>query len=184
MSAETYTEDAALPPRMLKVIDVSAVQGAIDWKAVAGDGIVGAYLKCTEGMRHSDGRYTSNFTGARDAGIACGRTTLASPRRTPALPRSRTPRARHGASIRCPVVWVRPRARCHLCLTSRSWTTKRRLSSRRGSACSWRRQSSYSDGSLSSTQARPWRMRCGSSLLRPGIRCGSHGTSRTTASPR
>lgn len=85
MSAETYTEDAALPPRMLKVIDVSAIQGAIDWKVVAGDGIVGAYLKCTEGMRHSDGRYTSNFTGARDAGIACGAYHFGKPKTDPGV---------------------------------------------------------------------------------------------------
>lgn len=84
-AAESYTEDAAQEARPIKVIDVSAIQGAIDWKAVAADGIVGAYLKCTEGMRHSDGRYSANFTGSRAAGIASGAYHFGKPKTDPGV---------------------------------------------------------------------------------------------------
>lgn len=84
-AAETYTEDAALPGRPIRIIDVSAIQGAVDWKAVAADGILGAYLKCTEGMRHADWRYTSNFTAARAAGLACGAYHFGKPKTDPGV---------------------------------------------------------------------------------------------------
>lgn len=85
MSADTYTEESALPHRMLKIIDVSAIQGAIDWKAVAGDGIVGAYLKCTEGMNFADPRFLSNFTAARQAGITTGAYHFGKPKTAPGM---------------------------------------------------------------------------------------------------
>lgn len=79
MSAAVAIENAALPPRMLKVIDVSAVQGNIDWKEVAADGIVGAYLKCTEGLAGADPTLRYNFTEARKYGIAVGAYHFAKP---------------------------------------------------------------------------------------------------------
>jgi len=53
-------------------IDVSAHQGPVDWKAVAGDGIDFAYLKATEGGDHIDARFAENWRGARAAGVDRG----------------------------------------------------------------------------------------------------------------
>jgi lysozyme len=53
-------------------IDVSHHQGAIDWQAVAGDGIEFAYLKATEGGDHLDTTFEANWTGAAAAGIDRG----------------------------------------------------------------------------------------------------------------
>lgn len=53
-------------------IDVSAHQGAIDWEAVAADGIDFAYVKATEGGDFSDRSFDANWTGAVDAGLDVG----------------------------------------------------------------------------------------------------------------
>jgi lysozyme len=45
-------------------IDVSNHQGAVDWPAVAGDGITAAYIKATEGETFVDGRFADNWGGA------------------------------------------------------------------------------------------------------------------------
>lgn len=59
-------------PRRLQGIDVSHHQGAIDWRAVAGDGIEFAYLKATEGSGFTDSRFTTNAREARAAGLEVG----------------------------------------------------------------------------------------------------------------
>jgi lysozyme len=51
-------------------IDVSHWQGAIDWKAVAGSGILGAIAKCTDGQRRLDPNYLKNRLGALANGLA------------------------------------------------------------------------------------------------------------------
>lgn len=53
-------------------VDVSNHQGAVDWKAVAGDGISFAYLKATEGQDWVDQQLAANWRGAGDAGIDRG----------------------------------------------------------------------------------------------------------------
>ncbi|MGG5260171.1 GH25 family lysozyme [Phycicoccus avicenniae] len=53
-------------------IDVSAHQGAIDWDAVAADGIEVAYLKASEGATFEDDRFADNWRGARAAGLEVG----------------------------------------------------------------------------------------------------------------
>ena len=53
-------------------IDVSHHQGAIDWGAVADDGIELTYLKATEGGDHLDGSFEANWSGAAAAGIERG----------------------------------------------------------------------------------------------------------------
>ncbi len=58
-------------------IDVSEHQGAIDWNAVASDGIDFAFIRignrgATEGAVYLDERYVENMTGAREAGIPVG----------------------------------------------------------------------------------------------------------------
>jgi lysozyme len=56
----------------VKGIDVSHHNGAIDWRAVAGDGVRFAYLKATEGVGFQDDRFAANCRDASAAGIACG----------------------------------------------------------------------------------------------------------------
>jgi lysozyme len=53
-------------------VDVSAHQGAIDWRRVATDGIEFAYVKATEGADHADARFVRNWTRARRAGLRLG----------------------------------------------------------------------------------------------------------------
>lgn len=72
MSAETYSETYAEPSKPVRVIDVSAIQGGVRWGEVASAGIMGAVLKCTEGMRGTDRMFAINAKAARDAGIAIG----------------------------------------------------------------------------------------------------------------
>ncbi|WP_422115934.1 GH25 family lysozyme [Brachybacterium sp. UNK5269] len=53
-------------------IDVSSHQGEIDWAQVAGDGVVFAYVKATEGSGFVDSSFRRNWDGARAAGITPG----------------------------------------------------------------------------------------------------------------
>ena len=53
-------------------IDVSTHQGAIDWAAVAGDGIDAAYVKASEGATFEDDRFAENWAGAKAAGLEVG----------------------------------------------------------------------------------------------------------------
>ena len=53
-------------------IDVSNHQGAIDWAAVAADGVQFAYLKATEGRSFVDPYFAASWTGARAAGVRPG----------------------------------------------------------------------------------------------------------------
>jgi lysozyme len=62
----------ALEPGERYGIDVSHHQGAIDWEAVAEDGIDFAYLKATEGGDWVDSRYAENEAGASAAGLDVG----------------------------------------------------------------------------------------------------------------
>lgn len=56
----------------MRGIDVSHHQGAIDWRAVAADDVVFAYLKASEGGDHRDRRFEQNRRDARAAGLAVG----------------------------------------------------------------------------------------------------------------
>ncbi len=53
-------------------IDVSHHQGLIDWRAVAADDVVFAYLKASEGGDHADSRFAANWRAARQAGLRVG----------------------------------------------------------------------------------------------------------------
>ncbi len=64
---EGMEESAFLPG-----IDVSHHNGRIDWDAVAGEGVVFAYAKATEGTVMRDPRFSSNWKGMRDAGLLRG----------------------------------------------------------------------------------------------------------------
>lgn len=50
-------------------IDVSRVQGRIDWRAVAAAGFTFAACKATEGAGYVDQSYAANMAGATDAGL-------------------------------------------------------------------------------------------------------------------
>jgi lysozyme len=53
-------------------IDASHHQGAIDWQAVAGDGISFAYLKATEGTSYTDPTFARHRAEALDLGLRVG----------------------------------------------------------------------------------------------------------------
>ena len=53
-------------------VDVSRHQGAIDWPALAAEGIEFAYIKATEGGDWIDPEFAANWSGADHAGIARG----------------------------------------------------------------------------------------------------------------
>jgi len=53
-------------------IDVSAYQGDIDWPAMVGQGIAFAFVKATEGSGFADPKFSANWAGADQAGLAVG----------------------------------------------------------------------------------------------------------------
>ena len=53
-------------------IDASHHQGAIDWQAVADDGVSFAYLKATEGTTYTDPTFAAHRAEAQDLGIDVG----------------------------------------------------------------------------------------------------------------
>lgn len=71
----SYYKDGQLTSRT--GIDVSAHQGAIDWGAVASDGVEFAMIRVgnrgyTEGNLYLDGRFYANLEGAKRAGLQVG----------------------------------------------------------------------------------------------------------------
>ena len=57
---------------LAKGVDVSGVQGAIDWAAAKADGVQFAILKATAGNTITDSRYYENVKGAKAAGVPIG----------------------------------------------------------------------------------------------------------------
>ena len=53
-------------------VDVSAHQGAIDWPALASDGVAFAYIKATEGGDFRDRAFRRNWDEAKKAGLPRG----------------------------------------------------------------------------------------------------------------
>ena len=53
-------------------LDVSQVQGKIDWAAVKGAGFDWVIVKCTEGAHYTDPQFRANVLGARAAGLLVG----------------------------------------------------------------------------------------------------------------
>jgi len=58
--------------RYVQGVDVSWHQGAIDWRALAGDDVAFAYIKATEGGDHVDPRFARNWEDAGAAGVLRG----------------------------------------------------------------------------------------------------------------
>jgi lysozyme len=54
---------------VIKGIDVSAIQGHVDWVAVKASGIRFVYVKATDGMGGADARHKANVAEAKSAGI-------------------------------------------------------------------------------------------------------------------
>lgn len=50
-------------------IDVSVVQGSVDWNAVAASGVAFAIIKCYEGNDGIDSMFSANIAGAQAAGL-------------------------------------------------------------------------------------------------------------------
>ncbi|MBB2934681.1 uncharacterized protein with LGFP repeats/GH25 family lysozyme M1 (1,4-beta-N-acetylmuramidase) [Amycolatopsis bartoniae] len=53
-------------------MDVSHYQNTVDWNAAAANGAKFAYVKATEGTSYTDPQFTTNYTGAANAGLARG----------------------------------------------------------------------------------------------------------------
>lgn len=53
-------------------VDVSNYQGAVDWPALAEQGVDFAFLKATEGSSLVDKRFSANWENARSAGVLAG----------------------------------------------------------------------------------------------------------------
>lgn len=66
----TYRPDRGRFP--IRGIDVSHHQGEIDWRRVADDDVVFAYIKASEGGDYSDPDFSRNRAGAERAGIRAG----------------------------------------------------------------------------------------------------------------
>lgn len=58
--------------RYAQGVDVSWHQGAIDWRALAADGITFAYIKASEGADHADPRFAANWESAGAVGLYHG----------------------------------------------------------------------------------------------------------------
>jgi len=72
-TAETTPPPEPVKPRVReRGIDASHHQGAIDWSAVADDGISFAYLKATEGTSFTDPTFAGHREAAQDNGIPVG----------------------------------------------------------------------------------------------------------------
>lgn len=69
--AYPWLEPAALV-HSIRGVDVSHHQGAIDWRALAGDGVRFAYMKATEGGDFRDPRFEENWREARATGVPRG----------------------------------------------------------------------------------------------------------------
>jgi lysozyme len=59
-------------PNNIKIIDVSAHQEAIDWAAVAADGVKGAFIKASEGIGYRDMYVGRNVCVANAEGLKVG----------------------------------------------------------------------------------------------------------------
>ncbi|MBB4916813.1 glycoside hydrolase family 25 protein [Streptosporangium saharense] len=64
---------------MLRGIDVSNWQGAVDWGEHADDGVAFAFAKATEGSTFTDRWFERNWTGMRENWIVCGAYHFARP---------------------------------------------------------------------------------------------------------
>jgi lysozyme len=69
LAASWHPSDSDYP---VQGIDVSHHQGAIDWAAVAGEGVDFAYIKASEGGDRKDPRFAANLRGANANGIEAG----------------------------------------------------------------------------------------------------------------
>src|SRR5262245_47120900 len=64
-------ESAAMSYKV-RGVDVSAHQGAIDWRTLKSDGVSFAFIKATEGGDFTDAEFASNWRESRNAGIPRG----------------------------------------------------------------------------------------------------------------
>jgi lysozyme len=68
----------------INLIDISNVNGTVDWRKVYKAGIRGVWLKATEGVTYDDPRYTEDAVKARAAGLRVGTYHFARPDNNPA----------------------------------------------------------------------------------------------------
>jgi GH25 family lysozyme M1 (1,4-beta-N-acetylmuramidase) len=103
---------ALVKRRRVTLIDVSNVNGSVDFREVRHAGIAGAFLKVSEGLDFNDSRFAEFRREARRAGVRVGGYHFARPDHHPY-----TPRQRRTTSSARSARWVGPT--CALCSTSR-----------------------------------------------------------------
>ncbi len=57
---------------IVRGVDVSHHNGAINWKQLNNEGLTFAYIKSTEGLSHKDRNYKANYFEAKQSGIKTG----------------------------------------------------------------------------------------------------------------
>lgn len=63
----------------MELIDVSNVNGSVDWKKVRADGVTGAWLKASEGVTFTDALFAAHRRAANRAGVRVGAYHFARP---------------------------------------------------------------------------------------------------------
>lgn len=98
---------------LIKGIDISSVQGTVDFKAVAATGVQFCIIKCGNGNDGIDPDYATNLTSAKAAGLYVGcyhfvyplPTTPSEPSRSPAAQAAAHFKASQGALPFCDLEW-------------------------------------------------------------------------------
>jgi lysozyme len=75
----SFAKDQAFPPGAPEGVDVTSLDGPIDWSAVAGSGIEFAIARASDGL-FVDNRFQQNFQGIADAGLIRGPVQFFEPR--------------------------------------------------------------------------------------------------------
>ncbi len=69
---------------VVRGVDVSAIQGQIDWATAAGSGLAFGFARIADGANHLDPRFDANWSGMRAAGLTRGAFQLFEPTEDPA----------------------------------------------------------------------------------------------------
>ena len=75
ITTEALVQAAAIPnvsAYLVRGMDISHYQGAIDWSKVSTDGLSFVYMKATEGSDGVDDRFADNWKGAASTGLKRG----------------------------------------------------------------------------------------------------------------
>ncbi|HEY5268262.1 MAG TPA: glycoside hydrolase family 25 protein [Candidatus Saccharimonadales bacterium] len=98
---------------MIKGIDISSMQGTINWESVAASGVEFCIIRCGVGNNGIDSMYTTNIAGAQSVGIKVMAyhfvfplpTTAAEPTRDPKIQAQMHATAANGVLAACDLEW-------------------------------------------------------------------------------